>query len=153
MSSLNNREEALLELYERIKVNRVELGLATFKRTPTEPINDSDMPCIIMIEGSDSILVPNSRNTSGYPVRRLLEVTLELITTSVTDIKKTLRDLRRIVFTERDTDPPIFNARLLPDGRTGLIQENRTEGPTGYGLPDVLGMSLVLDLVYNDDVM
>ena len=150
---MNNREDSLQELYERIKANRVDLGIASFKRTPTNPIDDSDMPCIIMLEGVDNIVAHSSKNSAGYPVRRALEVTLELITTKSIDIKSLLRNLRRIVFTERDTDPPVYNAKLVPSGRTGFIQESRTEGPTGYGLPDVLGMSLVLDLVYTDDIM
>jgi len=151
--SYDNREDSLTELYERIKANRTELGLASFKQTPTEPIKDDDLPCVVMIEGVDNVIVHSSKNNAGYPVRRVLEVTLELITTKDTEIKTLLRDLRRIVFTERNTDPPVYNARLLPSGRTGSIQESRTEGPTGYGLPDILGMSLVLDLVYTDDVM
>ncbi len=150
---MDNREDALLELYERIKVNRVDLGLVSFKRTPTNPISDSDMPCVIMLEGVDNIIEHGTRNNSGYPVRRALEVTLELITTKDTAIKTTLRSLRKAVFTERGTDPPVYSARLVPNTRTGFISESRTEGPTGYGLPNVLGMSLVLDLVYTDDVM
>lgn len=150
---MDNREDSLLELYERVKLNRTDLGLKSFKRTPTNPIADTDMPCLIMLEGVDNIVAHGSKNSSGYPVRRALEVTLELITTKDTEIKTLLKDLRRIVFTERSTDPPVYRARLVPDNRTGFIQESRTEGPTGYGLPNVLGMSLVLDLVYTDDIM
>lgn len=149
----DNREDSLSELFERIKLNRVDLGLKTFKKTPTRPIGEEDLPCILQLEGTDSIINHSSKNNSGYPVKRVLEVTLEIITTKDTDIKETLRNLRRIVFTERGTDPPVYNSRLVPDNRTGFISENRTEGPTGYGLPNVLGMSLVLDLVYTDDIM
>ena len=150
---MDNREDSLLELYERIKVNREDLGLASFKRTPTVPIADTNMPCVVMLEGTDNIVAHSSKNSAGYPVRRALEVTLELITTKDTNIKTMLKDLRRIAFTERGTDPPAYSARLVPKERTGFIQESRTEGPTGYGLPNVLGMSLVLDLVYTDDVI
>ncbi len=150
---MDNREDALTELYERIKENRMDLGLVSFKRTPTNPISDANMPCVVMLEGTDSIVAHSSKNSVGYPVRRALEVTLELITTKDIAIKTVLRDLRRIVFTERGTDPPVYSARLLPADRTGFIQESRTEGPTGYGLPNVLGMSLVLDLVYTDEIM
>ena len=149
---MNIREDALLELYTRIKANKTEIGLKSFKRTPTEPINDKDMPCLVMLEGNDNIMSHSSKNNTGYPVRRALSVTLELITTKKTDIKTMLRILRKVVFTERGSDPPFYNARLFLDGRAALIQENRTEGPNGYGLPDVLGMSLVLELVYSDDL-
>ena len=149
---MNNREDGLLEIYERIKSNRTELGLTSFKRTPTEPINDKDMPCLIMLEGNDNIVTHSSKTNAGYPVRRALEVTLELITSKSTDIKLMLRNLRKVVFTERGSDPPFYNGRLCANDRTGFIQESRTEGPNGYGLPDVLGMRLVLDLVYTDEL-
>jgi hypothetical protein len=149
---MNNREDGLLEIYERIKSNRTELGLTSFKRTPTEPINDKDMPCLIMLEGNDNIVTHSSKTNAGYPVRRALEVTLELITSKSTDIKAMLRNLRKVVFTERGSDPPFYNGRLCANDRTGFIQESRTEGPNGYGLPDVLGMRLVLDLVYTDEL-
>jgi len=150
---MDNREDSLLELYERIKVNRVALGLVSFKRSPTVPIKEAEMSCLVMLEGVDNIVAHSSKNSAGYPVRRALEVTLELMTPKDIDIKAVLRDLRRIVFTERGTDPPVYSARLVPDDRTGFIQESRTEGPTGYGLPGVLGMSLVLDLVYTDEIL
>ena len=150
---IDNREDSLLEIKARIAANRGDLEIASFKRTPTSPISDEDMPCIVMLEGDDKITDFSKRSNAGYPVRRALEVTLELITTKETDIKAKLKDLRRIVFTQRDTDPPIFNSRLVPEGRIGFIQESGTLGPTGYGLPGILGMNLVLDLVYTDDVL
>jgi len=150
--SYDNREDALLELFERIKANYIDLGLVSFKRTPTVPIDDEDMPCLFMMEGTDNIIEHSSKNNSGYPVRRALEVTLELVTAKSFDIKAAVKDLRRVVFTERGTDPAVFNAKLVPKGRVGFIQENRTDGPTGYGLPNILGMSLVLDLVYTDNL-
>jgi hypothetical protein len=153
--SEDNREDSLLEIYERIKVNKDLLGLVSFRRTPTEPVDAVDMPCVFMLEGADSIIEYSSRSSVGYPVRRTLEVTLELIVSKSkngdTDIKSKLRALRRAVFAERDSDPVAYNPRLLPKGRTGVINESRTEGPTGYGLPDILCMSLVLDLVYTDN--
>ena len=149
----DNREDALVEIYNRVKDNRTELGLTSFKRTPTAPISDSDMPCLLMLEGNDGIVSSSSKTNTGYPVRRVLEVTLELVTDGDTDIKSMLRDVRRVVFTQRDTDPPLYDAKLLPNNRTGSISENRMKGPDGYGLPNVLGMSLVLDLVYTDAIL
>jgi hypothetical protein len=150
---MNNREDSLLEIYERIKEKRISLGLTSFKRTPTEPIIEKDMPCLFMLEGPDNIIDRSGRSNIGYPVRRVLEVTLELVTTKDVDIKSKLRDLRKAVFTERGSNPAVYNPRLVPTGQTGFIQENRTDGPTGYGLHDVLGMSLILDLIYTDDIL
>lgn len=149
----DNREDALVEIYERVKANRVDIGLKSFKRTPTNPVDDGDLPCLFMLEGADLIVNSSSKTNTGYPVRRALEVKLELVTDGDTDIKTMLRNLRRIVFTKRDTDPALYDAKLLPDNRTGSISESRTEGPDGYGLPNVLGMTLVLDLVYTDAIL
>ena len=142
-----NREEALQEIYERLKANRTVLGLTTFKRTPTEPVREEDLPCIFMSEGTDTILDHSKRTSHGYPARRALEVIIELITDRDTDIRQLFLNVRSIIFTEIGTNPPKYNPIL---GANIFINENRTEGPMGYGLPDVLGMRLILDLVYTD---
>ena len=145
---MQNREDALLEIYERLKANRTVLGIKTFKRTPTSPIIEADLPCIFMSEETDSVLEHSKRNKTGYPAKRVLEVVLEIIVTDATNIKQLYLDMRSVVFTQRGTDPAVFNPVLA---QNTFINENRTEGPTGYGLPDVIGMRLVLDLVYTDN--
>lgn len=143
-----NREAGLEEIYERIKARRVTIGVKTFKRTPTSPIDDSDMPCIFMLEEIDNVIKQTSRSNTGYPVRRVLEVGLELVTTKDVNIKTMYRLMRQAVFMKRD--PQIYDARIA---NNVFIAENRTEGPVGYGLPDILSMRLVLDLVYTDDFL
>jgi len=145
-----NRELGLEEIYERIKAHRAVIGVATFKRTPTNPIQDSDMPCIFMLEETDNVIKQNSRGNTGYPVRRVLEVVLELVTTKDVDIKTMYRKMRQAVFSVIDSNPVLYNARIATNV---FIAENRTEGPVGYGLPDILAMRLVLDLVYTDDAL
>ncbi len=142
------REAGLTEIYNRIKDNRTIIGVKSFKRTPTNPISESDMPCIFMLEGIDNIITPSTRNATGYPARRILEVIFELVTTEKTDIKTMYRAMRAAVFTQRGSDPVTFNPRL---DENVFIGENRTEGPIGYGLPDILAMRLILDLVYTDN--
>ena len=142
-----NRENGLLEIYERIKAKRIELGLTSFKRTPTNPIKEPDMPCVFMMEGIDNIVKHSSRGNTGYPCTRALEVELEIVVNKSVDIMALYRQLRSVVFTSRDGSG-MKNARLS-DGTS--IRENRTEGPTGYGLPDVKGMSLFLDMIYTDN--
>ena len=143
-----NREDALLEIFERIKADRETLGIKTFKRTPTAPISLSDLPCIFMLEDVDTIVKRSGRGNTGYPAKRVLEVVIELATDKNTDIKALYRDVRRTIFTVRGVVPKVQSSRLADDA---FINEARTEGPTGYGLPDVLGMRLVLDLVYTDN--
>lgn len=140
-----NRENGLQEIYERLKANKTTLGIKTFKRTPTQPSTEADMPCIYMSEGRDNIIEHAKRNKSGYPARRVLEVDLTLIVAKGTDIKTLYNQMRRVVFTEQ------VNGEINPVlAENTFINENRTEGPTGYGLPDVVGMVLTLDLIYTD---
>lgn len=143
-----NRDEGLTEIYERIKANRTVLGIKTFKRMPTTPVKDEQLPCIFMMEGVDNIVQHSTRNKTGYPAKRVLELRLELVTNRSTDIKQLYLDLRRTIFTVRDSNPVLYNPVIA---KNTFISENRTEGPNGYGLPDILSMSLVLDLVYTDN--
>ena len=145
-----NREVGLLEIYERLKEDRVALGLKAFRRNPTTPLEEEDLPAIFMSEGTDQITKHSGRTTVGYPAQRVLEVILEVVASKDVDIKQLFIDVRRTVFKIKGTDgsdPSHFSSVIA----TNLFfNENRTEGPTGYGLPDILGMSLVLDLVYTD---
>ena len=135
-----NREAGLQEIYDRIYAVKDVLGLKGFKRTPTKAIDEKFLPCIFMVEDVDEIVEHSARSSTGYPAKRLLEVTLEIVTHRDTDIKQLYRDVRSAVFGE---------SVIVADDNT-FIRETRAEGPTGYGLPDVLGMRLVLVMFYND---
>lgn len=141
-----DREAGLVEIYERLKANRVTLGVKTFKRNPTEPIVAEDLPCIFMIENDDVIIKRSSRKITD-PKTRKLDTSIELVTSDDVDIKTLFLAVRKVIFTERDSDPAEYSTRVTD---TAFIDENRTEGPLGYGLPNVLGMALHLDLVYKD---
>ena len=101
-----------------------------------------------MLEGIDKITKLSARGNTGYPAQRVLEVVIELVTTEKTDIKALYKLVRSTVFSVKGSNPKVYNSRLVDDA---FINENRTEGPIGYGLPDVLGMRLVLDLFYTDN--
>ena len=133
-----NRELALVEIYDRIKAARVVLGLNSFNRAPSPPLDPSKFPCVSMFEGADEVIKVNSRGVSIYPARRLMEVVLELSTSDETDIKALYQDVRNVVL-----GSPV----LLADT---FISELRTEGPVGYDIPNTQGMRLVLALVYTD---
>ena len=136
-----NREAGLVEIYDRIYAQRDTLNLKAFKRTPTIAVDESFLPCIFMMEGTDEVIEHSSRNQTGYPCRRALEITLELVTDGSPTIKQIYTDVRTVV---------CDGVVVVADNNT-FIREIRTEGPTGYGLPDVLGMRLVLALVYTDN--
>ncbi|MDP8268257.1 MAG: hypothetical protein P9L97_05960 [Candidatus Tenebribacter davisii] len=142
----DNREAGLVEIYDRIKANRVVLGLNSFKRTPTVPVKESDLTCVLMIEGEDMIIKKSSRGTTGYPATRLLTVTIEVIAEKTIDVKQITRDLRGVIFTDRVTGNP---SSIVADNV--FIHENRMEGPMGFGLPGIIGMRLILDLIYTDN--
>jgi hypothetical protein len=57
-------------------------------------------------------------------------------------------DIRELYREVRST---IFNGGVVVADDNTMINEIRTEGPTGYGLPDIGGISLVLGMSYNDD--
>ena len=95
---MKNREDGLQEIYDRIYAARTQLGLNGFKRTPTKPIDEEFLPCIFMIEDVDEIVAHSSRSSTGYPAKRMLEVTLEIITDRKTDIKQLYTDVRTVVF-------------------------------------------------------
>ncbi|MCP3683859.1 MAG: hypothetical protein GY861_14335 [bacterium] len=146
---MENREAGLLEIKARIAASRTTLGITSFKRTPTRPSTLKDLPCVFMLEGDDIILKRASRSKTGYPAKRALEVTIELVVNKkdTTDIKTLFLALRKTVFMVIGSDPQTFNP-IVADGV--FINENRTEGPMGYGLPDIKAMRLVLNLNYND---
>lgn len=145
---MENRESALIEIYERLKENKTSIGIKTFKRIPTNAITENDLPCVFMFEEVDNIIEHSKRNRTGYPARRVLEVALEIVVSTNYDIKQFYNNIRRAVFAKRGTDMTEFDSVLATNT---FISENRTEGPNGYGLPDVIGMRLVLDLVYTDN--
>lgn len=138
---MEKREIALVEIYDRIKAARDSLGLEGCLRTPTRPIGEYGLPCVFMDEGIDEIVTTSGRNPAGYPGRRQLEVILEIAANKKNhNIKQLYRDVRTAVLTG--------GVRVADDIS---FREIRTEGPTGYGLPDVIGMRLVLALFYPDD--
>ena len=146
---MDNRELGLLEIKARIAAERTALGLQSFKRTPTRPSTIEDCPCVFMLEGVDNIFKRASRNQFGYPCQRVLEVVIELVVNKkeTPNIKALFLELRKAVFKEVDSDPAIYNANVAENV---FINENRSEGPVGYGLPDIKVMRLVLDLIYTD---
>lgn len=133
------KEQGLLEIKERVEASKDIIGLKGFRRTPTKPTDSKYLPCVYMHEGIDIIAVNSSRNPFGFPRRRSLEVELEVIVKrDVVDMKSVFKQVRAAVF--GDT-PALVGGKVT-------IFELRTEGPTGYGLPDVVGMSLVLGMNY-----
>ena len=147
---MDDRDLALKEIKDRITLKKDDLGLTTFRTNVTRPVSERDLTCVVLHEGDDYIVKYSPRTSHGYPATRTMEVVLEIIVLDTVDIKALYRQLRRVVFSEKGVEPQVFNPRLTTNNKTTFIRENRSEGPTGYGLPGILGMRLVLDLVYVD---
>lgn len=138
---MQKRKEILDVLIERIKQNRSTLHVKTLKHNPTSPFISTDLPGVFLYEGVDNILKYSSGTPLGYPVFRECEITLEIITDSRYDLLTMYRGVRSVV----------LNSDLPSLQKGSLLREKFSEGPTGYGVPDVLGMRLVMSLTYSDD--
>ena len=145
------KEEALLEIKERIKSVKDSLGLVTFIRNPTVPVDKSEMPAIFMFDGVDHISKFSSICSTGYPAQGVAEIVVDLITADKidnvsVDIKLMYRTVRAAIFVNVN---PVLRENGSVDPSV-YFREARTEGPNGYGLPDIVGMRLILELFYTD---
>ena len=148
---MTERDIGLKELKSRLTSRRTTLGITSFKVIPTTAPKASDFPCVVMSEGTDIIFKKIGRSGHGFPAQRSLEVTFDIIAIKSTDIKALHRAVRKALFSEQANtlNPSVFiiNERI---GKGVFINENRSEGPYGYGVPDSVAMQLILDLIYTD---
>jgi len=136
---MENREEALQELYNRVKNSRIELDIKTFRRTPSQPVEQDDLLCVFMTEGTDRVVKPSSRSWLGYPAKREVEIVFELIHVSSFDIRAFFIQFRKKVL----VDPKLAD--------NCVVREVRAIGPMSYRtLSDVVGMQLILAMTYMD---
>lgn len=139
---MDKREQGRQILIDRIKTDKDganTLGLNRFKDSPTYSLNDP--PILIMLEGEDPVIKASKRSDVIYPCMREVEIILELIVNeTVSDVRSLLRVLRNIVFT---------GGVVLLEGV--FIREIMAVGPIGYGVPEILGMKLILGMLYTDN--
>ena len=136
---MENREAGLQVLYNRIKDERTSLGIKTFRRTPSTPVEEKHLLCVFMSEGIDRIAQPSTRNWLGYPARRELEIIFEMIAVDTFDIRDFFTRFRTVV---------LSSATLTSDC---IVREVRALGPQGYGMPNVIGLQLILSMSYTDN--
>lgn len=145
---MKKRVLAVAEIKKRIADVRVALGIKTFRQNVSTPLKQEELNVVLLLEGIDEVVEKSARGARGLPYKRLLEVILEIIIlkTPTSDIYKICHDLREVVL----VDPFPVKVGGKADATT-FISELRVEGPSGYGLPDVEGIRLVLGLNYIDD--
>jgi len=146
---MEQRFVAMQEIKDRFYEKKNDLGLLYLKDTPSGEIDPDQTPAILLTSGTDSIGKYSNRSDHGYPAQRILEVSIEAIINSRDiDVVDFFKNVRKTAFIGRGTNPEIVDIQVA-DGV--FIRENRSEGPFGYGLPNMIGMRLVLDLLYTDN--
>lgn len=144
---MDNREAGIAELKARLYARKAEAGIAMFIETPSGELNPEKTPAVLLSEGEDIIDLTSSRNQSGYPAKRILEIMFECVVDIRNNKPRTFcKDVRRALFLDKSVDE--INIMLLSEV---FIREARMEGPFGYGLPNINGMRLILNLFYPDE--
>jgi hypothetical protein len=133
------RQEALDAIRLSITNAKEDIGLNTFRwAEDTTAIKADELPCIFLGVGDDPITGYSNRGYLGYPATRMAQVIVELVVESGTDLKTMFEKLRKAILENYQTSD------------TSAIRELRTIGPTGYNVPGVKGVSLILGLRYID---
>jgi hypothetical protein len=149
---MQKRLDACEEIFQRIKTNRVDIGLKQFKRTPTVQAKVEEFPICFMNYGKDLIVKRSSRTSSptrkGEANMRSLEVVLEIVARESSDIMSIFEKVRAYVLADIH---PLKDENGIPDPSTHMYEE-RTEGPIGYGLPEIVAMIFVITLIYPDEI-
>ena len=140
---MSKKIDAAKEIKRRISEIRVDAGLKTFVEVPTEQAKIEQLPLCNMVYGVDKIVKKSSRSASpsraGMPNIRSAEIILEMIapkSANVSEICKKVRDAVLVDIHPITGDPLTY------------MEEDRTEGPVGYGLPNVEAIILVIILIY-----
>ena len=137
---MENRQEALNAIKLSITNAKNDIGLNTFRwAEDNTTIKADELPCIFLGVGDDPITGYSNRGYLGYPATRMAQVIVELVVESGTDIKTMFKKLRKAILENYQTS------------ETSAIRELRTIGPTGYNVPGVKGVSLILGLRYIDE--
>lgn len=144
---IDPREVGIAELIARLKERKEEIGLVLFLETQSGEVDPEKLPAVALHEGVDKIEKYSNRTASGYPAKRNLSVVFEcLVDIRNVGIRAFCKDVRRALFLDRITNQ--INISLAPEV---YIKEIEMEGPVGYGLPNINGMRLTLNLYYTDE--
>lgn len=135
------RELIGVEIEKRLSPLFSSYPLNYFMRNPDETVIKTHMPCVLIMEGEDSIKSYSQRTYAGYPCKRDFEVFVE-----VWDLKDgDVRDLKK-----QSLALALGNASgVLLNNVT--VREKKTIGPFNFGLPGVEGMRIILEISYKDN--
>jgi hypothetical protein len=149
------REISLEEIESRLIRDKEILGLASMNRNNNNPINKTNVPAIYMFEGRDVIENYTQRNVLGYPLRRHLEINIEIVAKTdrkAKGVKALLNLVRRSVFCDRtgEGEDIVWTPNPIV-AQNSLIRELRIKGPGTYEVPELVGIKLVVGLWYTDN--
>lgn len=135
-------------LKARIAAVRANAGLKSFLYIPNERIKVENIPCVSMFFGVDKIIKRSSRTASPSRLDskniRSAEIILEIVTNNSVQIEDIYKKVWDAVFID-------IYPLTLENGNVDTsvyIEEERTEGPVGYGLPDTQAVLFVFNLIY-----
>jgi hypothetical protein len=148
---MKKRIDGCIGVYERIKAARTEIGLKSFVEVPTSQAKVEQMPICFMNYGIDDIIKRSSRTVTptrkGEENTRSLEIIFQIVAPKGTTIG-IFRKLRKEIFKDIY---PLLKEDLTIDTSVYIFEE-RSEGPYGYGIPDVEFFVFVVKLVYPDEI-
>ena len=136
---MEQRELGMEEIMRRLRPLYTSLNLKNVLRIPSRAIDEEDMPCVLVMEGDDSVSKRASTDYLGYPCKRILNVTIECWDYSNGDVKNIYEETRKAVLAEKGI--------LL---QKVIIRESMAVGPYNFGIPNVLGMRVVFEMSYSD---
>ena len=146
-----NREIAIKDVADRIYKHftnpNVEVyegfELKHFELTPIESIYASMMPCILLLEGEDTITQRSNRGHLGYPLTRTFDLMGEVWVHGGDYREKVLamyREFRQAAF-------PISG--ILSGG--SAIRESHVLGPFAETHEGSIGMRITMEIIYKDN--
>jgi hypothetical protein len=152
---MENRENAIAVIAERLydyfsnsaNAEFVYSGfeLQHFELTPVEPIDESRMPAILLLEGQDKITNRTRRDFLGYPLTRSFEVHVELwVPHSDGNMRSQVQSFYRLA-----RQCLFKNGGRISDSAS--FREQEVMGP--YSEPRIgsLGMRILIDVIYKDN--
>jgi hypothetical protein len=142
---MQNRILGMQEIYTRLLTVKRDYPLSKLVLTPDQPIapnnTAADTPGCLILEAEDSIMERSYKSFKGYPVKRQLEVVVELWDRVVGGNVRSLYSLcRQVILAE--------NGVLLSNV---FLREEKTYGPFNLGNPGVLGFRVVFVMHYYDE--
>jgi len=142
---MQNRILGTQEIYRRLSLVKASYPLTKLLLTPDQPITATvDAPGALILEAEDSIVERAYKTFLGYPVKRQLEVVVELWDRTTGNIRTLYSACRQAILVQ----PNVQNGVLL---QNVFVREEKTYGPFNLGNPGVLGFRVVFIMNYYDE--